>query len=391
MSAGHTTELHEAGRVVLELDAASPGPTLVITAGIHGNEPAGLVALARVRERLGAASVRWCGRIVALVGNRQALARGVRYVDRDLNRRWEDDRIASLIESEAAGTAEDIEQRGLARALLAEEQRARGPMTVLDLHTTSAASRPFVCMADTLRNRPLAFALGLPVVLGLEEVIDGTMLGYVVDRGHCGIAVEGGRHDETAAVDVHEAVLWIALYTCGCLIGPPLPELAAARERLRRAGAGVPRVLEIRHRHVVAPDDGFAMAPGFASFIPVRRGELLAHDRRGPIQCDEDALLLMPRYQPQGEDGFFLAREVRRAWLRVSAWLRSAGADRLLPWLPGVRADPNHDDVLVVEQPLPGRLTPNLMHLFGYRRVRPGTGGAIWSRRRPDARHPRSR
>jgi hypothetical protein len=45
-----------------------------------------------------------------------------------------------------------------------------------------------------------------------------------------------------------------------------------------------------------------------------------------------------------------------------------------------------HPDQLVVARPLPGRLTTNLMHLFGYRRVRARDRVAVYSRRRPDAR-----
>jgi succinylglutamate desuccinylase len=369
----------------LVIDHASPGPTLVVTAGIHGNEPAGLIALSRIHDQLAASHLRLRGRLVAVVGNQQALARGIRYLDRDLNRGWEPGPIDALLRDGPAAAAEDLEQHAIAEAILDEESRARGPLIVVDLHTTSAASQPFVCMADTLRNRPLAFALGLPVVLGLEEVIDGSMLGWVVDRGHSGIAIEGGEHSAAEAVAIHEAALWIALHESGCLRVPDEQRLPALA-RLERAAAGLPRVLEIRHRHVVAPDDEFRMAPGFASFTAVQRGQLLAQDRSGGIHSTENALLLMPRYQPQGEDGFFLAREVRRAWLRLSASLRWARADRLLPWLPGVDRDTTHPDQLVVARPLPGRLTTNLMHLFGYRRVRARDRVAVYSRRRPEAR-----
>lgn len=378
-------------RRVFEFAGERPGPTLVITAGIHGNEPAGLHAIGRVHERLIADGVEVRGTIVGFAGNRQALARGVRYIERDLNRGWEVERIDRLLADRRGHAAEDLEQSELALLLIDEERRARGPLALVDLHTTSAASQPFVCMADTLRNRPLAFAMGLPVVLGLEEVIDGSMLGWLVDRGHSGIAVEGGQHEAAEAVEVHEAVVWVALHAAGCIVGPPHVMLAQAQRRLRAAAADLPRVLEIRHRQVVGPSDAFVMASGFTSFVSVRRGQVLAHDRTGPIHCSEDALLLMPRYQPQGEDGFFLAREVRGAWLTLSAWLRSVGAARLLPLIPGVRRDTAAREQLVVERHWPWRLTVDLMHLFGYRRVRPGEGGAVYSRRRPDARDPSSR
>jgi succinylglutamate desuccinylase len=95
-------------------------------------------------------------------------------------------------------------------------------------------------------------------------------------------------------------------------------------------------VLEVCHRHVVTPEDDFEMLPGLKSFEPVLRGQTVASDRRGEIRAPKDGLMLMPRYQGQGEDGFFMARPVAPFWLGLSGWLRRAHAHRLLPILPGV-------------------------------------------------------
>jgi succinylglutamate desuccinylase len=42
----------------------------------------------------------------------------------------------------------------------------------------------------------------------------------------------------------------------------------------------------------------------------VAAGTLLARDDGGEIRAPFDGLLLMPLYQAQGSDGFFLGREV---------------------------------------------------------------------------------
>ncbi len=67
---------------------------------------------------------------------------------------------------------------------------------------------------------------------------------------------------------------------------------------------------------------------------------MVADDSSGPVRVPESGLLLMPLYQEQGEDGFFIARPVHRAWLAVSTVMRTLRVDRLLPYLPGVRRDP---------------------------------------------------
>jgi len=76
-----------------------PGPMLIVLGGIHGNEPAGLLALEPLIDGLALAA----GDFVALSGNRAALAAGVRYIERDLNRGWSDEAIKAL------GDAPEIE------------------------------------------------------------------------------------------------------------------------------------------------------------------------------------------------------------------------------------------------------------------------------------------
>ena len=173
------------------------GRVMVVLGGLHGNEPTGVVAARRVLTQLREREVRLAGRFIAVVGNRAALERGVRFVDRDLNRRWIQDDISALLERDPSGdSVEDREQRELLELIDTTCASADEPVVFVDLHATSGPCAPFACMSDTLRNRRVALALPMPVVLGLEEVIDSALLGHVSDLGHCGIAVEGGRSDD---------------------------------------------------------------------------------------------------------------------------------------------------------------------------------------------------
>ncbi|MGB0432056.1 MAG: hypothetical protein ACPGLV_16395 [Bacteroidia bacterium] len=44
----------------------------------------------------------------------------------------------------------------------------------------------------------------------------------------------------------------------------------------------------------------------FLNFQKIEKGTLLATDKNGPIYCEQDCFMLMPLYQKQGSDGFFL-------------------------------------------------------------------------------------
>src|SRR5262245_58098613 len=75
---------------------SAPGPLVIATGAIHGNEPAGVRALVSVLGALRAAAPPFRGRVVGFAGNLEALRQGVRYLDRDLNRAWRPERLAEL-------------------------------------------------------------------------------------------------------------------------------------------------------------------------------------------------------------------------------------------------------------------------------------------------------
>lgn len=360
-----------------------PGPTVVAIGGMHGNEPAGARAVQAVMEGLRARQAPLRGRFIGLRGNRGALRAGRRYLERDLNRGWSPGDVARLLADVAPRTAEDHEQIELLELFVPLLRDARQPVVFLDLHSTSGPGAPFICMADVLRNRRIAFALPIPLILGIEEILDGALLGYVCDLGHVAVGVEGGQHDDPRTQRHLEAAVWLALVAAGALRAHDVPDLDAHRTRLSEGARGLPAVVEIRHRHAVADGDGFEMLPGFDSFAPLRKGQEVARDRRGAIRAPERGVMLMPRYQSQGDDGYFVARAVSRLWLRLSAVLRHARADRLVPLLPGVRRDPARHDHFIVDARVARFQVRNVFHLLGYRHERRAETGLVFSRRRP--------
>lgn len=363
-----------------------PGPTVVALGGIHGNEPAGARAIEAVLGLLHARRLPLRGHLVGLRGNLGALAAGRRYIERDLNRRWSAAEVERLLRAPGEPRAEDREQRALLAHFLPWLRAARAPIVFLDLHSTSGPGAPFTCMADVLRNRPVAMALPVPLILGIEELLDGSLLGYACELGHAAVAVEGGQNDDPRTEHHHRAALWLALVAAGALARRDLADHDEQARTLHAAARGLPAVVEIRYRHAVAEDDEFEMLPGFANFTPLRRGQEVARDRRGPVRAPEDGVMLMPRYQAQGDDGFFLARPVSRAWLALSALLRRGRVDRLVPLLPGVRPHPQFADHFVADARVARYQVRNVFHLFGYRHVRQAGEQWVFSRRRPGFR-----
>lgn len=369
-------------RVIGQAVGEGAGPTVVLLSGLHGNEPSGVAASDRVLGELERRRIAVRGEILALSGNLPALEAGRRYLACDLNRLWTRD----VVNRVRGGDVDEAvpEERQLAELLEvihAAIGRARGPVLVLDLHTASSSTPPFAILGDTLRNRRFAGRFPAPIVLGLEEQLVGTLMEYVTGIGHVSIAFEAGQHDDPRSVDRHEAAVWLALTFAGSVAEKDVEGLDRYHELLRGSRRGLPRFLEIIHRHPVEPEDRFVMRPGYRNFHPVKRGEHLATDRDGPILAPGALLLFLPLYQGLGSDGFFLARRVSPVWLELSSWLRRTPLPALAPLLPGVRRHPELANTLLVDRKVARFLAPQVFHLLGFR-VRPADGGRWEIRRR---------
>ncbi|HEX4952619.1 MAG TPA: succinylglutamate desuccinylase/aspartoacylase family protein [Thermoanaerobaculia bacterium] len=364
-------------RLIGRVQGGRPGPTLVAIGGIHGNEPSGVVALQRVVAELAPRAAEVAGEVIALKGNLAALAAGRRYMARDLNRLWLAERIEEIVARAARGLdarPEDHEQAELYRELLAAFEGARGRTYVLDLHSTSGAGAPFVVLCDTLPNRAFARRLPVPVVVGLEEQLEGTLLSFLSDLGHITIAFESGQHDAPTSVENAEAAVWIALETAGLIDGKKLGAPGRVLATLKASGAGLPRVAEVRYRHAIKPEDRFHMDPGYTNFKPVEKGQPLARDQRGAVRSPETGRILMPLYQPLGDDGFFLVRGFNPFWLKLSAVLRRLQADSIVHWLPGVTRHPERQATYRVNRKIARWYALEIFHLLGFRRTSPETG-----------------
>jgi len=371
-------------RILGRIRGARPGPTLLCVGGLHGNETAGVRALRKALERLGPRKAEMTGELVGIVGNARALAVGRRFVDRDLNRAWTEERLARIRSEGPSDDAEDQEQLALLDTIERVVEEARGPVYVLDLHTTSGNGGSFSAFGDTLPNRDFAAHIPVPMVLGLEELVEGTLLAFLGYHGLVGVVFESGQHDEPAAVDRAEAAILIALTAVGLLSRDRLPEASEAWKRLHREYRHLPRALEMRVRHDVGVGDGFVMEPGYLNFQRIEEGEVLARDSGGLIKASESGRILMPLYQEQGDDGFFLVREFSAFWLWAASALRRLKVDRIAHWLPGVNLHPRVPDGVVVDKRVARWYALQLFHLLGFRKHEDAGDRLVLRRRRFD-------
>jgi succinylglutamate desuccinylase len=311
MNESKTVEKLQIERILGVIEGAKPGPTVVAVGGIHGNEIAGIRALKNVISELKDKADQFCGTMAALCGNLTAIRRGVRYIDEDMNRIWNPSMINEIRQTPAGEhkTSERAEMKNLLVILDQYLQKSSPfPTIFADLHSFSAPGKMIAITSPQKENIDLLHNLQAPLVFGLQEILGGAAIHYYQQRGCITFALEGGRHQDPETVQNIKSSMMRVLQSAGCFDNPGFPDLNRYQNKLAEKNQNLPDQVEFVYQHLIEPGDRFEMRPGYENFQQIDEGEWLAADKHGKIRAKCDGYLLMPLYQNQGRDGFFITR-----------------------------------------------------------------------------------
>lgn len=306
-------------RIIGKYEGEKGGPLLVVLGGMHGNEPAGIKAIDLMCKMLEVEPItnttfRFKGIFMGLIGNLQAVKANKRFIKKDLNRQWEVDNVNRVMNADISSLeAEDLEMREILDVLHREiKENDIKKLVVLDLHTTSSFGGIFTIPSSDPESLRIALELHAPVVQNMLNGIHGTTLHYFITENMgvdtVGVTFESGQHNDD--LSVNRAIA--AITNCMRSIGMVQADHVENRHDsiLIEYSKDLPKVTRMISRYGVAEEDRFRMLNGYENFQPVKKGELLAEDKKGKIYASDDALILMPLYQEQGEDGFFLIQKI---------------------------------------------------------------------------------
>jgi len=267
-------------------DSLVAGPHLLLLGGVHGDESPGVASLVKLLDDMGAGRIRLVrGRLTIVPRvNAGAVKRGVHFLEENLNRIMRRHDAPATHEQRLAN--ELIELIGSADA-------------VLDLHGTTAPTRPFVFLDDeSPANRAWADALGADYLLcGWPALYAGghtvTTTEYAQARGKRALTVEVGQNDDAACAARGHAFARRSLAHFGMTepVSPPPP--------------GRP----LRLTRVIYREREGAFARPWSNCDPVKAGQVLARYADGvELAAPEDGFMIMPfEGAAAGEEWYYLA------------------------------------------------------------------------------------
>lgn len=296
-------------RVVGHIESQEKECTLVFIAGMHGNEPTGVVALKQILDHFENQDLPWKGDVYGFLGNVKALQKNQRFIDQDLNRLWKPENIDQLADRTLDCKCAEQEEQYALYDLLWPLLKSDKPVHIIDLHTTSSHSVPFITINRVPINKNYSLKFPIPIVMGIEEYIHGPLLAFTNNNETVSLAFEAGQHDDVQSLENHFSFIYVSLVISGAIGKKHLPDFNFHWKRLTKRGRDTKGLYEISYKQSLQENDGFKMKAGYENFDIIYKNEILAEDLSGPITSETDGRIFMPLYQSQGSDGFFVIKE----------------------------------------------------------------------------------
>ncbi len=306
-----------------------PGPKLLVTAAVHGNEICGVGAIQRVIAELDAGKLTLLKGSVTFIPIVNALAHqlGRREGDRNLNRNMRPPVVP-----------QDFEDR--INTQLCPQLAACD--VLLDLHSFQGQGKPFAMLGPRDNDgelEPFAHELAegrLAACVGTERIVEGWLSTYALglqrraakasdgsrqmalqqdthygvgtteykrsQRGY-GITLECGQHQDPNAPEfAYKAILRVMV-----LLGLLAPDVVEPRSATR------PELLQL-YEVIDRNDAGDSFEKPWASFDPVTKGQRIGTRANGDaVLAPDDGRIVFPAVNAQpGTEWFYLARASSR-------------------------------------------------------------------------------
>src|SRR3989344_4903329 len=177
---------------IIEKKGKLKGPTIVILAGVHGNEKAGVLAIKNISLKLKLDK----GKVIFIIANLMAFRENKRFIEKDLNRCFLEQQTLEIENSLEGRTAREI------------IHFLRNADFVLDIHqSNSEKSKPFIICDEKIINLTKFLPIST-VTLGWNNFFPGASASFVNNCGGKGIAIElGSVKDQNCVVLAEKTII----------------------------------------------------------------------------------------------------------------------------------------------------------------------------------------
>jgi succinylglutamate desuccinylase len=259
------------------ITGAQPGNVSAILVGVHGNELAGVHAL----EALNLHAIEK-GEVRLIVGNPKAIAEGVRFTERNLNRLFR-------AEHEIADAEKQAYEYARSREILRDLE---GVDALLDIHASnSPESEPF-CICEP---HAFSYAKAFPtrrIVSGFDALEPGGSDEYMNRQGGMGICFETGYLNDPLGIERAKEAILAFLILRGHIEGTPPAQ--SSKEWIHMES--------LYHTKT----DTFEPEKIFADFEEVTRGQCIGRDGGERVLAEDDGVVLFVRPRKKVGDEAFL-------------------------------------------------------------------------------------
>lgn len=271
---------------VTTLDSGVPGPHVLVTAVVHGNEICGAIALdyffkSGLKPRAGKLTLAFCN-VEAYHSFDPADPTVSRFVDEDFNRVWSEEVLDGPRQSKELTRAREIRPIVAAADLL------------LDIHSMQKKTEALMLSGPLAKGRALARGVGVPeiVVSDHGHAAGRRMRDYVdfinPDSPKNSLLVECGQHWEKSSETMAKETLFRFLLHTGTLSeADAAPHLGPTPPPQRFIEVSGP---------VTIKTDNFRFAEDYQGFEVIKKaGSVLGHDGDETVLTPyDDCVLIMP-------------------------------------------------------------------------------------------------
>ena len=277
---------------------------IIFIASIHGNETSGSIALKKFFQEVRDSNIKMEGTVIGLIGNMAAAKNNMRYIDCDMNRIWTNNIINSKINNHTNEKKELLMLKELIDKIIALKKKKN--ITIIDLHNTSSPNGVFT-IVNNLREKNLANSLKIPTINNLFSKVKGSLAAYYSDKGIASIVFEGGAIGDPASINNHEAGIWKILEKRNFITKNLIPKQALRNKKeMRDFSDKTTGFYEVKYIYKIKEKEDFIMNPNMQNFEKLKKGQSIARNQDGPITAPMNGYLLMPLYQKQGKEGFYI-------------------------------------------------------------------------------------